>query len=110
MERRDLGPDEGMVFIFGAPQRLSFWMHDTPTPLDIGYFTPEGELAEIYPLLPFDERAVESRNGALQFAIEMSEGWYRARGVRTGDRLDLTALAAALRSRDFDPKTFGISR
>ena len=35
MERRDLAPDQGMIFVFSKPQQLAFWMHDTPTPLDV---------------------------------------------------------------------------
>ena len=103
MERRDLGADEGMVFVFGSPQRLSFWMRNTPTPLDIGYFTPGGELAEIYPMYPFDERTVASRGSRLQLALEMNQGWFGRHGVQAGARLDMRALAAALRARGFDP-------
>ena len=110
MGRRDLGPDEGMIFVYRTAQPLSFWMHDTPTPLDIGFFTPNGELAEIYPLLPFDERTVRSRSDRLQFAVELPQGWYRAHGVPPGARLDLTALAAALQARDFEPRLFGLGR
>jgi uncharacterized membrane protein (UPF0127 family) len=108
MERGPLGPDEGMIFVYRAPQQLNFWMHDTPTPLDIGFFTPAGELAEIYPLLPFDEKTVSSRGLELQFAIEMNQGWYQASGVKPGARLDMGAVAAALRARGFDPRKFGI--
>jgi uncharacterized membrane protein (UPF0127 family) len=108
MQRRDLEPDEGMIFVDLAPQKLVFWMRNTPTPLDVGYFTPEGELAEIYPLLPFDERAVASRSSRLQFALEMRQGWYAENGVGPGARLDLRAVAAALAERGFDPKRFGL--
>jgi uncharacterized membrane protein (UPF0127 family) len=108
MQRRDLGPDEGMVFVFLQPQTLVFWMRNTPTPLDIGYFTPAGELAEIYPLLPFDEREVRSSSPRRQFALEMRQGWYSENGVGPGARLDLKALAAALTARGFDPKRFGL--
>ncbi len=109
MERRELGRDEGMLFVSAAPQQENFWMRDTPTPLDIGYFTPEGELAEIYPLLPFDERVVSSRSARLQFALEMNQGWYATNGIRTGARLDLRALGAALKARGFDPAKFGLA-
>jgi uncharacterized membrane protein (UPF0127 family) len=108
MERRDLGADEGMVFVDVAPQTLVFWMRDTPTPLDVGYFTPEGVLAEIYPLLPFDEREVRSRGSRLQYALEMRQGWYSQNDVFPGAQLDLKALAAALTARGFDPKRFGL--
>ena len=109
MGRRNLGPDEGMIFVYMAPQLMSFWMHDTPTPLDIGFFTPAGELVEIYPLLPFDERTVRARNDRLQFALEMNQNWYRDHGVKPGAKLDLAALAAALKARDFEPRRFGLT-
>ncbi len=83
-------------------------MRDTPTALDIGYFTPQGELAEIYPMYPFDERPIASRADHLQFALEMNLGWYGAHGIRPGARLDLRALAAALTARGFDPKRAGL--
>ena len=41
MFRRDLGPDDGMLFPYRAPQAMSFWMRNTLTPLDIGYFDAE---------------------------------------------------------------------
>lgn len=108
MERRDLGADQGMIFVNAYPQQLRFWMHDTPTPLDIGYFAADGELAEIYPLRPFDEQTVASRRGDLQFAVEMNRGWFSAHGVHPGDKLDLKALARALKARGFNPRTFGL--
>ena len=108
MGRRDLGADEGMIFIFDSPQRLGFWMHDTLIPLDVGYFTADGELAEVYPMFPFDERAVSSRSSRLQFALEMNQGWFARNEVRPGARLDLGALIAALRARGFSPKKLGL--
>ncbi len=108
MQRRDLGPDDGMIFVFAAPQRLSFWMRNTPTPLDIGYFTPEGELAEVYPMFPYDERSVSSRGSRLQLALEMNQGWFSSRGVRPGAKLDLKALGAALRARGLDSRKLGL--
>jgi uncharacterized membrane protein (UPF0127 family) len=108
MGRRDLAPDDGMIFIFHAPTQMDFWMHDTPTALDVGYFTPEGDLAEIYPMWPFDERTVASRRSDLQFALEMNQGWYAAHGVRAGAHIDMAALLAALQARGFDPAKFGL--
>ncbi|MFI5357250.1 MAG: DUF192 domain-containing protein [Opitutales bacterium] len=108
MERRNLGSDEGMIFIYQRPQRMSFWMHDTSTPLDIGFFDRSGTLVEVYPMQPFDETTVASRSEQLQFALEMNQGWYSANGVFPGATLDRAALVAALRARDFDPAKFGL--
>ena len=49
MERRDLGTDDAMVFVFERPQPMSFWMRNTPTPLDIAYFSPEERWWNITP-------------------------------------------------------------
>ncbi len=108
MERRELGADDGMIFVYTKPERLSSWMLTTPLPLDLGFFDAAGELKEIYPLLPFDEAPVASRSDRLQFALEMNQGWYARNGVRPGAKLDLAALAAALRERGFEPRKFGL--
>ena len=73
-----------------------------------GYLDPDGVIAEIYPLLPFDERSVPSHSDQLQFALEMPQGWFAANGIRPGSRVDLKAVAAALRARGFDPAKFGL--
>ncbi|PAW66571.1 MAG: hypothetical protein B9S34_07650 [Opitutia bacterium Tous-C1TDCM] len=108
MERRDLGKDDGMIFVYDKPQQMNFWMRNTPTPLDIGFFGPDGALAEVYPLHPFDEKTVSSRGKELRFAVETNQGWYAANGVKPGQKLDLKALAAALKERGFDPKRYGL--
>ncbi len=109
MERTGLKSDHGMIFIYTRPQSLSFWMRNTPTPLDIGFFTADGELREIYPLHPFDETAVGSHRKDLQFAVEMNQGWFKANGVKPGDKLDLAAIVAALNARGFPPRAFGLA-
>ena len=108
MERRNLGDDEGMLFVYERPQGMSFWMRNTPTPLDIGFFSADGILQEVYPLHPFDETAVASRGQQLKFALEVNQGWFRANDVKPGAKLDLQALAAALKDRGFEPRRFGL--
>jgi uncharacterized protein len=109
MFRRDLGPDDGMLFPYRTPQVMSFWMRNTPTPLDIGFFDADGVLREIYPMYPHDETTVRSRGERLKYALEMNQGWYRDHGVRPGATLDVAAFAAALKARGFDPATYGLT-
>lgn len=109
MGRTDLGADDGMVFIYGEPQQMSFWMRNTPTALDIGFFDAEGVLKEVYPLYPYDETPVQSRGTALKYAVEMNQGWFKANGLRTGARLDLRALADAVRRRGQNPADMAIT-
>ena len=108
MGRRDLAPDQGMVFVYTAPTQMSFWMRNTPLPLDIGFFSPEGELKEVYAMLPYDESPIRSRDTRLQFALEMNQSWFSRNGIRPGAKLDLAALRAAILARGAAPINFGL--
>lgn len=104
MGRTDLKDGQGMLFIYRQPQVMSFWMRNTPTALDIGFFTNDGVLREVYPLHPYDETPVRGRREDLQYALEVKQGGFAAAGLKPGDRLDLAAVAAALQARGFDPR------
>jgi uncharacterized membrane protein (UPF0127 family) len=99
MHRRTMGMEEGMLFVFAAPQPQSFWMRNTVLPLDIGFFDAAGELKEIYPMYPLDERPVSSHSRGIQYCLEMNQGWFKQSGVSPGAKLDLAAVTAALRAR-----------
>ena len=108
MFRQTMGADEGMLFIFPVPQHQSFWMRNTTLPLDIGYFDASGELKEIYPMYPHDEKSVASHSRSIQFCLEMNQGWFKQAGVRPGAKLDLKAVAEALRARGLKPERLGL--
>lgn len=108
MFRETMGPDEGMLFIYARPQPMSFWMRNTLLPLDIGFISPDGELKEIYAMYPRDEKSVLSHGHYLQFALEMNQGWFRQAGVKPGAKLDLKAVADALRARGLNPASVGL--
>src|SRR5690606_28533278 len=80
MGRRDLGEDDGMVFVYPVPQQMSFWMRNTPTPLDIGFFTADGKLGEVYPMYPYDETGVRSVGMDYTLALETNQGWFAKNG------------------------------
>ena len=106
MGRRNLQTDQGMIFVYLRTQQMSFWMRNTPTPLDIGFFTADGVLREVYPLYPFDETTVRSRSHELAFAVETVQGWYESAGIKPGDKIDLDAVRAAMEARGFDLNKF----
>jgi uncharacterized membrane protein (UPF0127 family) len=108
MFRQTMGEDEGMLFVFTSPQQQGFWMRNTTLPLDIGYFDPTGELKEIYPMYPLDERTVASRSRNIQFCLEMNQGWFKRHDVKPGAKLDLKAVADALRARELKPEAAGL--
>jgi uncharacterized membrane protein (UPF0127 family) len=108
MGRRDLGPDDGMVFVYPMPQQMSFWMKNTPTPLDIGFFKDDGTLGEIYAMYPFDETPVRSAGADYTLALEVNQGWFARQGLKPGAKIDQTQLAAALRARGFPPARYSV--
>jgi uncharacterized membrane protein (UPF0127 family) len=108
MYRRALPENHGMLFVFEQPARRSFWMRKTTIPLDIGYFTSDGRLREIYPLYPLNETAVASKRTDIQFCLEMEQGWFAAKGIGPGSELNLDLVRKAIRARGFDPASFGI--
>ena len=40
--------------------------------------------------------------------MEMNQGWFEFNGVKPGAKLDLKALAAALKARGFAPRDYGL--
>ena len=108
MGRRDLGPDDGMVFVYPMPQQMSFWMRNTPTPLDIGFFTPDGVLGEVHAMYPFDETPVRSAGADYTLALEVNQGWFAKQGLKPGAKVNLLQMAEALRARGFRPERYSI--
>lgn len=99
MYRTSLGENRGMIFYYHPPKQMSFWMRNTKIPLDIGFFTADGVLREVYPMYPMDERSVKSRRDDLLIALEMNQGWFAKNGIKPGDAFDLEVLKKALKSR-----------
>lgn len=108
MGRKDLGEDDGMVFVYPTPQQMGFWMKNTPTPLDIGFFKADGTLGEVYPMYPYDETSVRSKDEDYTMALETNQGWFAKNGIKPGAKADLRQLADALRARGFKPERYSV--
>ena len=87
MERTDIGPDEGMLFVFGPPREITMWMRNTPTALDMIFVRPDGTIGHIAPdTVPFSTDIVSSR-GPAAFVLEVVAGSAARWGLEPGDRL-----------------------
>jgi uncharacterized membrane protein (UPF0127 family) len=84
MNRFSLRTDQGMLFVFEAPQPLAFYMRNTYVPLSIAFVDQRGRIINIEDMRPLDESTHWSKGPAL-YAIEMRQGWFAQRGIGAGD-------------------------
>jgi hypothetical protein len=84
MNRESLDSDRGMLFVFPAPKQASFWMHNTSIPLDLAFLDADGVILEIIPLIPFDEKRVQSQSSNVSYALEVARDWFSSRGLKAG--------------------------
>lgn len=96
MNRRRLGDDQGMLFVYARPSIQAMWMKNTFIPLSVAFVGADGRILNIEDMQPHTEDAHAS-DGPAAWSIEAPLGWFRKRGIRQGDRVE--GLDAIPRSR-----------
>ena len=86
MYRESLGPNQGMLFVFPDVNRHCMWMKNTPLPLSVAFIDERGEVVSISEMAPHTENAHCAAKPA-RFALEMSAGWFAAKGIRAGSKV-----------------------
>lgn len=89
MGRSELGPDQGMLLLFPAPDMLKIWMLNTNIPLDAGFFDGEGKLVNTHSMQPDGGRAIYTSLRPAIYVLEMNLGWYERHALLPGARLQL---------------------
>ncbi|MGQ9646076.1 MAG: DUF192 domain-containing protein [Thermodesulfobacteriota bacterium] len=84
MGRKELGPDEGMFFIFESEDYHAFWMKDTLLPLSIAFIDKSGRIVGIVDMKPLSLDS-HSPPKPILYALEMKKGWFAANGIQVGD-------------------------
>jgi len=75
----------GMLFVYDAPQTVSFWMKNTLIPLDMLFVGPSGEIKRIHEnAVPGDLTPIPGGDG-IQYVLEINGGLSRRLGIATGD-------------------------
>jgi len=83
MFRRSLGPNEGMFFIFTRTEVHCMWMKNTLVPLSVAFLDEKGKIVSISDMQPQTETA-HCAEAPAKFALEMTRGWFSARGIKAG--------------------------
>ncbi len=86
MQRRTMGSNEGMLFVYDAPAGHCFWMRNTLIPLSIAFVDDDGRIVHLADMKPLDETS-HCTPLPVRFALEMNQGWFAKRGLKKGDRL-----------------------
>nr|WP_281384377.1 DUF192 domain-containing protein [Pelagicoccus albus] len=96
MYRDGIEDDHGMLFVYKAPQRMSYWMKNVDFPIDIGFFTADGVLREVYPLYAQDTLSRKSIRDDMMYALEVRHKWFSDNNIRPGAKLDLETVRQAV--------------
>ena len=81
MGRRQMTLDEGMLFLFSAPDSLSFWMANTPIPLDIMFLAADSSIVNIaHRTTPLSREFIRSSDLA-QYVVEVRGGFSDRFGI-----------------------------
>lgn len=86
MFRDDLATGEGMLFLYKDPQHLSFWMRNTPVPLDVIFLTRERRVINIEHGEPHSLAPMES-DAPAQLVLEIPAGEARRLGLVVGKQI-----------------------
>ena len=92
MNRPSMPRSEGMLFLYEAPQRATFWMRNTLIPLDMIFMDETGTVTRIHEnAVPLDETTIDGGDGVLA-VLEINGGLARAMGIDVGSELRHPAL------------------
>lgn len=82
-------PDDGfgMLFVFDTAAPRTFWMHNTPGPLDMLFLDNAGRVRQIIANAPaFSDRQLASR-GPARYVLEVPGGFAHRHHINPGTRI-----------------------
>lgn len=96
MHRESMPTTHGMLFVFDAPQRASFWMKNTLIPLDMIFVQSDGTVSHVHHnAIPHDTTPIDGGTGVYA-VLEVNGGLAKRFGIAEGSELQHPA---------FDPAT-----
>ncbi len=89
MHRASMDEDHGMLFIFNGDTPQSFWMKNTPLPLDMIFVDSGLAIVDInHNAKPNSENVFTSRQPC-KYVVEVNGGFCEAHGIAIGDRIKI---------------------
>ena len=96
--RQSLPQNQGMLFVYPAPQPLVFWMKDTVIPLSIAFIDKTGRIVSIQKMTPLQTETRYRSPRPAPFALEVNQGWFAEQKIHDGDKVEIR-LPMGLRIR-----------
>lgn len=94
MYRTHLDRDHGMIFLFDAESKHTFWMKNTPLPLDMVFISHDGRVVGIHANAePFSLRTIDVEAPS-RAVLEVNGGFAAAHGLAVGDRVTYRNIAS----------------
>lgn len=93
MGRPTMGANEGMLFIFDAPETQCFWMRNTLLPLTAAFLADDGSIVNLVDMQPQTETSHCSAR-PVRYVLEMNQGWFAKRGFTAGQKIGGGPFAA----------------
>jgi uncharacterized membrane protein (UPF0127 family) len=85
--KQPLAENRGMLFVFDRPGFHAMWMQNTYIPLSVAFIDDAGVILNIADMTPLTTDA-HTAAGFARYALEMNQGWFRARGIKAGAKID----------------------
>ncbi|HTX43836.1 MAG TPA: DUF192 domain-containing protein, partial [Methanocella sp.] len=87
MERASLDEHNGMLFVFSVDGPESFWMENTPLPLDMIFVNHELAIVDInHNATPYSRDVFTSKESC-RYVVEVNGGFCDKYGIGVGDRM-----------------------
>ncbi|WP_319637311.1 DUF192 domain-containing protein [Kangsaoukella pontilimi] len=92
MNRPSMPRGAGMLFVYDAPQRATFWMRNTLIPLDMIFADATGVVRHVHEnAIPLDETTIDGGEG-IQYVLEINGGLSGRLGIEPGTELRHPAI------------------
>lgn len=91
--RQELGDDQGMLFLFPTEAVQTFWMKNTPIPLDMIFIGGDRKIVGIVERATPFSTATRSVGAASQFVLEIKGGLASAKGIEVGNSVRFEGIS-----------------
>jgi len=95
MFRKEVPPDQGMLFVWDFPHESPMWMRNTLVPLDMVFINADGTIRAIAENTVPESLATISSHGPVLAVLELAGGVTARLGIVVGDKVVAKQFTAA---------------